>query len=170
MNPGLRASVQKFLLYLLIAAPFFFFGVRLMMAGLGLAFLGGALIILGAIIVARSFGGIVAFPVANLFFPDESDPAPPMYSIPESHVKKGLYEQAIREYEEIAAKYPKETKPYVDMMEIAFVRLKDPQRARQIFQRGLTVLRTDQQRAALTRMYEAYQSTATNHPEEIDEH
>jgi hypothetical protein len=69
----------------------------------------------------------------RLFFPSEEFDAPlPMYSIPASRRTKGMFEEAIAGYEEIAAKYPKETRPYELMIEIAILDLRDIDRAKAI--------------------------------------
>lgn len=88
----------------------------------------------------------------------------PMYSIPQSRKASGLYEEAMRGFEEIAAQYPAERQPYVEMIDIAIVHLRDPERARALFERGMAALQTDADRQALAVMYAAIRSRLEERP------
>ena len=78
-----------------------------------------------------------------------------MYSIPESKRARGMYEEAIAGFDRIAADYPDEVKPYIEMINISIVNLKDPDRANEIFQRGVSILRKDRDKEVLATMYGA---------------
>ena len=88
-----------------------------------------------------------------------------MYSVPQSKRAKGLYEEAMAGMEEIAEKYPQETRPYITMIEIAIVDLKDPKRASAIYDRGMSILKKRGDRHALTQMYLGNCSRLTDRPE-----
>ena len=81
-----------------------------------------------------------------------------MYSIPESKRATGLYEEAMAGFETIAEEYPDEVKPYIAMIDISIVNLKDPERAKAIFQRGVSAMKKRDDREALARMYSAIRS------------
>jgi len=147
----------------LIAAPFLIFGFYMMFrAGGGPAqifatvLLGCGGLILGAVIIAFPLAGLFAEPSGNLYYPMKHIARPqPIYSIPESKRAKGEYEEAIAGFEQIAESFPQELKPYVAMIDIAIVDLKNPERAGEIFKRGITALKKDADRRALWRMYTA---------------
>jgi hypothetical protein len=118
--------------------------------------LGMACFLVAAIIIARPIARLIAEPAGNLFYPeDHFDRPQPMYGIPESKRKKGLYEEAMAGFEKIANEFPNEIKPYVEMIDIAIVDLKDAERAHAIYRRGISVLKNAEAKEILARMYNA---------------
>ena len=100
---------------------------------------------MAAALVARPIARLVAEPASSLFYPGTCYERPqPMYGIPESKRKKGLYEEAMADFEKIANDYPHELKPYIDMMDISIVDLKDAERANAIYQRGISALKNEE--------------------------
>ena len=67
-------------------------------------------------------------------------------------------------FEGIAAEHPNEVKPYIEMIDIAIVNLKDPERANRIFQRGFCVLKKDENKEVLARMYGAIRTRLNAKP------
>ena len=121
----------------------------------------------GAIILAFPIAQLLAEPSGSLFYPTARFDRPlPMYGIPESKRKKGLYEEAMEEYEKIASEYPTEIKPYIGMIDIAVTNLKDPEWAEQIFYRGLTQIKSEADRHALNEMYVAICSTLSKNKDQ----
>jgi hypothetical protein len=115
-----------------------------------------AAIIAGATVLAWPLARLVAEPSGKLFYPDRRYSRPqPVYSIPQSKRAKGLYEEAIAGFEKIAADHPDEAKPYIEMIDICIVHLKDPVRANEIYQRGMSLLKMDKDKEALATMYSA---------------
>lgn len=122
----------------------------------GVLCIGMACMILGSIILAFPLAELFAEPTGNLFWPsDRYDRPQPAYSIPQSKRARGLYEEAMAGFEQIAAEYPQETQAYVEMLDVAIVDLHDPQRAQAIFHRGISVLEKEDDRETLARMYRA---------------
>lgn len=76
-----------------------------------------------------------------------------MYGIPQSRRAKGHLEEALAEYEKIAAAYPNEVRPWHEMVAIAIEDLRDPDRARYIFERGVAVLKNPNDRDRLAQTY-----------------
>ena len=110
----------------------------------------------GAVIIAGPIASLIAEPSGNLFWPGRHFDRPqPVYGIPQSKRAKGLYEDAMAGFEKIAAEYPGEVKPYIEMIDIAIVNLKDPERASRIFERGVSVLKKNEDKEVLARMYGA---------------
>jgi len=130
-----------------------------------LPFLSPFLIVAGAIILAFPLARLFAEPAGSLFYPGKRlSRAQPMFSIPESKRAKGLYEEAITGFEKIAEDYPDETKPYIEMIDIAIRDLKDPERASRMYHHGLSVLKKDRDRAVLSTMYNAIRTRLNSTP------
>ncbi len=131
-----------------------------------------AILILASIIIGPSLARLIAEPTGSLYDPCERFSEPqPMYGIPESQRKKGLYREAFDGYREIAERYPGEVKPYVEMIDIAVKDLKNPRLAAAVYHRGLQRLEEKDAQNALRRMYEAIvsdiDSPARRPPEDI---
>jgi len=148
-----------------LAAPVFALGWFLLASAEGgwaaspRLLVGMACIVVTAIILAPGLARLVAEPSGSLFYPGKRLGRPaPMYSIPQSKRKKGLCDEAMAGYEKIAAEYPGETKPYVEMIDIAIVDLRNPELAETIFRRGVSAAEKEEDRAALSKMYEAIRS------------
>ena len=132
-----------------VSLPFFVIGV----SG-ALSVISPLFIVVGGIIVGPPFARLVAEPAGNLFYPGRRFSRPqPAYSIPQSKRAKGLYEEAIAEFEAIADEYPAEVRPYIEMIDISIVNLKDPDRADEIFQRGISVLKKEADKEVLAKTY-----------------
>ncbi len=128
------------------------------MQSLGIGLVGCGLLIAGAIILARPLAQLLAEPSGSLFWPGERFSRPvPMFSIPQARRACGFYEQAILEYEQIAADYPDLVEPYIEMIDISLVNLKDPERAEAIYHRGLAKLKKQRDQQTLTRLYSSRQ-------------
>jgi tetratricopeptide (TPR) repeat protein len=148
---------------LLFAAPFAAFGLFAFshaggspLQGIAAGLFGCAGVLMAAIILARPLARLFAESSGLLFWPDQHfDRAQPLYSIPQSKRAQGLYEEAMAGFEKIAEEYPGELQPYVELIDVAIVHLRDPGRANEIYQRGLARLTTDDDKEALARTYRA---------------
>lgn len=119
-------------------------------------FFGMACLVGAARIIAPPIARLIAEPSGSLFYPVRRFDRPqPVYSIPQSKRAKGLYEEAILGFEKIAREYPDEVKPYIEMVDIAVVNLRDPERANAIYQRGVSLLKKEEDKEVLARMYGA---------------
>lgn len=124
----------------------------------------------GGLIVAPAIGEILAEPLRSLFYPGTHASRPgPVYSIPQSKRAKGLYEEAMRGFEDIAREFPGDVKPYIEMIDMAVVILHDGERARMIFYKGLTELEKEEDKAELKQMYEATITRLQPEPEWLEE-
>jgi hypothetical protein len=156
----------------LIAVPFFVLGFFVLfhaqgglVGGFAMGLLGCGAIIVGAIVIAFPLARLIAEPSGSLFLPKEHFDRPqPRYGIPQSKRAQGLYEEAMAGFEKIAEEYPGEVKPYIEMIDIAIVNLKDPQRAYRIYQRGISTLKKREDRDVVVRMYEAIRSRLDTKP------
>lgn len=162
MNFDLRDNLRRLLWRLLIAASFF--GGGFWMLCRSNPFYGAALIIIGAMIVAFPAAELLARPIMGFYYPTESGPPPPNFSIPEARVKQGRYEDAMQEYAAIAAKYPTAMLAYAGMIEVAFKHLHDQARADAAYRQGMTAITDREQQASLHRLYTAFRSWAANPP------
>ena len=143
---GLAALVGWWLLRSVIpAGACFAVGWRLLMGigpgGMGDlsdAFIGLGLVVLTAILLAPMVSRLIAMPSGALFYPQLRARRPaPMYNQAESRRKEGRFDEAMDLLQAIAEKYPRELRPYLDMIEIAFVDLRNPKLANATYQRAM---------------------------------
>lgn len=110
--------------------------------------------LVAAIFVAGPIARLLAEPTGNLFWPRRYYNKPqPMYGIPQSRRAKGQLEEALAEYEKIAADHPDEVRPWLEMIAIAIEDLKAPDRAQAIFERGVATLKNPDARDLLAKTY-----------------
>ena len=101
-----------------------------------------AILLLGAILLAKPVAGWVGDWMAGLFMPGERHDRPqPMYSIPEGRMAREDYAGALEAYAELAAEHPREIAPYLRMMEIWLRVYRDPAAARTIRDNALLSLK-----------------------------
>ncbi len=154
---NLRTLLGVVLRRLLPAAVAFALGAwSLLGAGpnVGQILLGFLFFLAGAIFVAGPIGQLLASPAGSLYWPRRFNNRPqPMYGIPQSRRAKGHLEEALAEYNKIAAAYPGEIRPWLDMIAIAIEDLKDPDRAQALFERGLAALKNPDDRDLLAKTY-----------------
>jgi len=132
---------------------------------LALLLFGFAAMIVGAVILAFPLARLVAESSGSLFFPSKRlNRAWPMYSIPESKRTQGLYEESITGFERIAEDYADELKPYLEMIDILIRNLKDAARAEVIYQHGMSLLKSEKDKAVLAGMYTAIRSRLNAKP------
>lgn len=177
---NIYSGIWKRLLFrLLFGAPLLVIGAVVMVRGGGggsmagafvTCLFGAALIILGAILLAPPLAELVANTAMkgffSLIFPDRRFERPqPNYSIPEARVKAGQYGEAMALYEKLAAEYPGEVRVYVEMVDLAAVRLHDSARAEAILRRGLAAVQDPEGRKALERSGRAILSRLDPDPE-----
>ncbi len=155
MNTELKALLFSLLWRLLPAAILFLVGTSVLLAaGPAGAFIGFGFYLIAAILLAFPLATLLANAWNNLIWSRSYYDRPqPMYGIPQSRRAKGLPEEALAEYEKIAAAYPNEVRPWLDMVAIAIEDLKDLNRARDIFERGIAVLKNPDDRGLLAQTY-----------------
>ena len=96
--------------------------------------------------IARAFADWVF----ELFSASEKFDGPqPMYGKPMALRMSRQYEEAMQAYEELAADYPEELKPHLEMIEVALRELKDPGRAELIYQNALLLFEDEKDRELL---------------------
>lgn len=130
-------------------------GWILLGAGNPIHMLAGLLFFLvSAIFISGPVARWLAEPAGSLFWPRRYYDRPqPMYGIPQSRRAKGHLEEALAEYENIAAAHPGEVRPWMEMVAIAIEDMKNPERARTILERGVTALKNPDDRDLLAKTY-----------------
>lgn len=116
------------------------------------------LMALGWTLIASDIIGYIAQFAGRLLWPESKIEPQPLYSIAESLVAKGKYEEAEREYKKIIQEFPNEVKPHLDLISMAVVRLNNAELAEQFYLGGMNTLQDPAARETLTRMYAAIQS------------
>lgn len=133
-----------------------------LLAGLGC-------MVVGAIIVAFPLARLVAEPSGSLFYPSgKFDRPQPLYSVGDAKRMKGLYQEAFDHFAGISAEFPQELKPYVEMMGIAIVDLKNVELAEQVFRKGLSGLTREEDLKALHAMHKAIVSRFIDQAAHVD--
>jgi len=128
-------------------------------------FLGLFFFLIAAIFVAGPLARLLAEPVGGLLWPKQYyDQPQPMYGIPQSKRAKGLPEEALAEYEKIVAAHPGEVRPYMEMIDVVLLDLKDAERANGLYQRGLAALTNPADKDSLARAYAATRTRLVVHP------
>lgn len=131
----------------------------------GFGVIGIAQFLAAGVLVAFPLAGMFAKPWGGMFFPEDRYTRPlPLYSLAEAKVRKMQFEDAMATYEQIAEDYPEEVKPYIDMIDIAIVHLKDAKRAEQIYRLGIDRLRNSDDQDVLARMYRGIRSRIESGP------
>ncbi len=155
MNLELKALLFSLFWRLLPTAILFLVGTSVLLAaGPAGAFIGFGFYLLAAILLTFPLATLLANAWNNLIWSGSYYDRPqPMYGIPQSRRAKGQLEDALIEYEKIAAAYPNEVRPWLDMVAIAIEDLKDLNRARDIFERGIAVLKNPNDRDLLAQTY-----------------
>ena len=116
--------------------------------------LGFLFFLVASIFVAGPIAQWLAAPMGSLFWPRKYYARPqPMYGIPQARRAKGQLEEALAEYENIAAAHPDEVRPWLDMIDLAVHDLKDARRANAIFQTGIARLNKPADQDALAQVY-----------------
>jgi len=138
--------IRQLLKHLVIAAPFFALGVFLaarygrtnvlgVLWGLGFMTIGVAIVMVPlAGLLAEPIGGLVYFQGRH------RDKPGPVYSRAQAMRSAGRYQEALAEFENMTWEFPGEVKPYVEMIDVAVVSLKDGPLAESIFQKGMAAL------------------------------
>ena len=127
---------------------------------------GMVLMFTGVFLLAIPLASLLSEVAGSIFLPEERfRRPPPMYGIPESKVQAGAFEEAMSGFEAIAEKYPKELKPWLEMIDIAAVHLKDLSRTQQIYGRAMVAMPKEEDREVLARCYRAATSRIDPDPE-----
>jgi hypothetical protein len=101
--------------------------------GMPLVLAAHAVLIVGAILLAKPLAGFAGDLMSNLFMPGGRHARPqPMYSIPESRMVAEDYAGALESYAALAAEHPREIVPHLRMMEIWLRVYRDPAAAQTI--------------------------------------
>ena len=115
---------------------------------------GIALMLVGAVILAPGISEVLAFRAGSLMYPEEQfDRPPPAYGPAEGMVKKGLYQEAMQAYQEIAAEHPTEVKPFLAMIDMAAYRMENLALADRLYQQGCDQLTDPKAVELLQRLY-----------------
>ncbi len=64
----------------------------------------------------------------------------------------------------IADEYPDEVKPYIEMIDIAIMDMQDADRANEIYRRGISLLKAQEDKESLASMYSAIRSRLESAP------
>ena len=159
----------------LFASPFFLISAGLLLKALGagnplFVFLfvvyAAAFMMVGAIIIVppltSKVGEILSF---GVLLPERRQSVSPRYSVAESLVKRGKYEEAIERFRETAWEHPAETRPWIEMISVAAKEMKDLTRADAIYREARQKFEAYEDLKALKDSYRALKSLAEDKPD-----
>jgi len=169
--------LRQLLKRLAIAAPFFALGAFLVArcartAPWGVLW-GLGFMTIGVAIVMVPLAGLLAEPIGGLVFFQgrHRDKPGPIYSMAQAMRSAGRYQEALAEYERMTREFLGEVKPYVEMIDIAVVNLKDGPLAESIFHKGMVAFeKREEARKRLQARYKEIRSRLdrrTDLPESI---
>jgi tetratricopeptide (TPR) repeat protein len=117
--------------------------------------IGGIIFLLvGAFSIGKPLARLLAVASGSLFNPrGPTGGQQPMYSAAKAKRKKGFYEEAYAEYRKIAGQFPEETKPYLEMMDIAVYNLKDFERAEKIYKEALSAFSDEKKKKIIEQAF-----------------
>ncbi len=154
-------KIKKFSIHILSAIPFLIASWFMASSALkGNAALLNApasvlCLLIGGFILGPPIARLISQPVGGLFHPDNATGIPPpQYSMAKAKRSKGLFEEAFDEYRKISDQYPEEIKPYLEMIDIAILHLKDRKRAERIYEKALVNLKDKPNIEMIKRSYE----------------
>lgn len=155
MNLELKTLLLSLFFRFLLASVVFLLGLAILLAsGPAGAFMGFFLFLVASILLAFPLAGLGATLWNHMIWPKSYYNKPqPMYGIPQSRRAKGQLEEALAEYEKIAAAFPDEVRPWFEMIDLAIHDLKDAERARSIFERGIARLKNADDKDLLAGAY-----------------
>lgn len=116
---------------------------------------GAALAVIGASLFAPDIAGLFAGLLTGILWPASKGERRPMYGIPESHAAAHRYSQAREAYEDIIREYPREAKPHVELIKIAFLQYRDEGMARSYLDRATATLADPDGRGAVQKVFDA---------------
>ncbi len=154
----MRAFLAVFVRHFLPALVALSLGIGVLLGAGDVAqmLLGFFLFLVAAVFAAGPIARGLAEPMGSLFWPKRYyDKPQPMYGIPQSRRAKGQLEEALAEYEKIAAAHPDEVRPWLEMIDLAVHDLRDARRANLLFQAGIARLKKADDRDLLARAYAA---------------
>ena len=155
MNAELKDFLFSILWRVLLAGMLLMLGTAILIAaGPAGALVGFGLFLAASIVLAIPIATMIASAFDRfLWSKSYYDKPQPMYGIPQSRRAKGQLEEALAEYEKIAAAHPDEVRPWLEMIDLAVHDLKDARRANAIFQMGIARLKKPADQDALAQVY-----------------
>jgi hypothetical protein len=132
----------------IVAAPcfwgcwYFLSGTNAYLQDLPAIMVGFVLGLMGAAFLVPPVVTLFVEPTGNLFYPGQRyDKRQPMFDLPQAMRRRGQYDEAMSAYQKLAKEDPYDVRPYVEMINIAIMDLRDISLAESILQRGVRKVR-----------------------------
>jgi hypothetical protein len=139
---------------ILISIPFLAAGVYLIRLHFSLSILGILPILIGVLLLVAPALNFVTKPVISIFYPKNGkQEVNLMFSIPESRVMEGKYDEALALLKEMIPKDPKRLEIYTRIMDLAVRKMDQPGVAWEAFRMGLAGMSNRRDTMALTDHY-----------------
>jgi hypothetical protein len=115
---------------------------------------GAILVVVGSIILGPVFARYLSLPAGFLYNPGRcARNTIPQLSIARAKQRKGLFEEALLEYQKIAEHFPEDTRIYTEMMSIAVENLRDVHKLEDIYGAAKSRLCDEKDLCLLTRNF-----------------
>lgn len=104
------------------------------------ALMGLALVLAGAILIARPLAQWIVTPFVRMLFPEDHNyTPPPLYSLARHYCKQGRFEEAIRQYHKILKHHPQEIEAYLELVQLLLI-LGQRAEAESVYKKGVAHL------------------------------
>lgn len=120
----------------------------------GAVIIGVYLTALGGVLLGPDIANLFGGTLSGLFWPDRAGPRKPAYGVPQSFMAAHKYAEAREAYEKIIREFPDEAKPHVELIKMAFLKLKDEALAREFCDRAAKSLGSASAREQVSAVYE----------------
>lgn len=149
-----RAALKSLLIRFLIAVPFLAVSVYMMIPVSAKSIPGVFLLIPAGILIGKPLAALLTSSASSILFPGSAGGEVSLiFSIPESRIMDGQFDEALVLYKEMIPRDPQRLEVYLRIMKLAIEKMKQPEIARDAFQTGLRNLKDLKDRKALASVY-----------------
>jgi len=132
---------------ILISLPFLAAGVVLIKLHSSQSVIGILFLLVGALLLMPPVLSVITRSTGSIFFPGKGrHQVNLMFSIPESRIMEGKYNEALRLLQDMVSKDPKRLEIYIRIMDLAINKMHQPETAMEAFQKGLKRISHDDKR------------------------
>ncbi|MCD6587511.1 MAG: tetratricopeptide repeat protein [Candidatus Fermentibacteraceae bacterium] len=139
---------------ILISLPFLAAGVVLIKLHNPQAVLGILSLLVGTLLLAPPLLSVITGSAGSIFFPRKGrQQVNLMFSIPESRIMEGKYNEALKLLQDMIPRDPKRLEIYIRIMDLAINKMHQPETAMEALQKGLKKITSRNDKKALKEHY-----------------
>lgn len=149
-----KDALKSLLIRFLIALPFLGVSIYLMIPISARSVPGVFLLIPVGILIGKPLAALLTSSASSILFPGSAgSEVNLMFSIPESRIMDGQFDEALVLYKEMIPRDPQRLEVYLRIMKLAIDKMKQPEIARDAFRAGLRNLKNLKDRKTLASVY-----------------